>query len=152
MLYDNIVVSDTYQILTEKVFIKEENHILYAFWKTKALNKIIIFSWLVYHNRNLVWENLQKRNSDGPGIRWICKNHSEDNDHILLHCLLTTWVWKKILPYLASLIFSTPVLEILWNGGALKNLPDELSLFSFSGTSGSGRIESSSKIVEMISL
>lgn len=56
----NIMVSDIYYNLygTEAQYV--ENPILYAFWKTNTPIKIILFSWLVYHNNNLTWENLQK--------------------------------------------------------------------------------------------
>lgn len=57
-----------------------------VFWKTRCPLKIIIFSWLVFHDQNLTWENLQKRNSHGPTFCPLCRTNSENNLHLFLQC------------------------------------------------------------------
>lgn len=35
-------------------------------WKLSCPLKVIIFSWLVFYNKNVTWENLRKRDWNGP--------------------------------------------------------------------------------------
>lgn len=42
------------------------------------------FTWLVCPNKNLTWENLEKRLWYGPNMCPICKRDSENNNHIFL--------------------------------------------------------------------
>ena len=58
MKYGNIIVSDTYLSLCIEDAQQGNKYVLYTFWKTKIPIKIILFSWLVFHNKNLTWENL----------------------------------------------------------------------------------------------
>ena len=48
-----------------------------SFWKLSCPIKIILFTWLVFHNKNLTWDNLQKRNWCEPAICPICKSNEE---------------------------------------------------------------------------
>eukprot|EP00253_Pinus_taeda_P027689 PITA_27689 len=57
-----------------------------AFWKSGCPLKIIIFGWLVFHDRNLTWENLQKCKWCGPAICPLRRSNSENNLHIFLQC------------------------------------------------------------------
>jgi len=58
----NIMVADIYTSICGRGSWCVENPLLYAFWNTSIPIKIIFFSSLVYHNKNLTWENLQKQN------------------------------------------------------------------------------------------
>lgn len=57
----NIRVADVYIALCGRDDNNMENLILIALWKNHIPIKILYFSCLVYHNKNLMWENLQKR-------------------------------------------------------------------------------------------
>lgn len=60
-----------------------------SFWKTGVPLKITLFAWLVFHDKNLTWNNLQKRNWQGPAICYICFAGTEDNHHMFLNCHIT---------------------------------------------------------------
>lgn len=52
------------------------------FWKSGCPLKLIFFSWLVFHNKNLTWKNLRKRNWHGPSRCPMCESAEESNYHI----------------------------------------------------------------------
>lgn len=45
-----------------------------AFWKLGCSPKLIYFSWLVFYNKNLSWENLMKRQWHGPSRCLMCES------------------------------------------------------------------------------
>lgn len=82
----NIQVKDIYLALLNQLRDPSRNTFPFALWKVCFPTKIILFSWLVYHNRNLTWNNLQRRKWQGPSICMICLDNSEDNLHMFLLC------------------------------------------------------------------
>lgn len=90
--------------LTKKIF-------PYSLWKVNCPLKIIIFSWLVYHNKNFTWTNFQKRGWQGPAICSICSVNTEDNLHIFLKCLLSQSMWMQMATYSGFPTISHPSME-----------------------------------------
>jgi len=82
----NILVRDIYLSLLEKQRESPWNIFPFPLWKVSCPFKIILFPWLVYYNKNLAWNNLQKRSWQGPSICMICLADSEDNLHMFLLC------------------------------------------------------------------
>lgn len=66
------------------------------FLKTGCSIKIIIFAWLVFYDKNLTLENLQKRKWHGSAICPICRSNSENNLHFFLQCPQTRLIWQSI--------------------------------------------------------
>lgn len=90
------MVVDAYNTLSDREVQHLEISDFYKYWKTNIPIKIILFFWLVCHNKNLTWENLQKRQWHGPSICVICKNPKENIVHLFLKCPYTIEVWKKL--------------------------------------------------------
>lgn len=55
---------------------------------------MIMFLWLIWKNKNITWDNLQKRNQQGPGICYLYWNEGEDNNHLLLKCPYSVRIWR----------------------------------------------------------
>jgi len=47
-------------------------------------------------NNILTWQKLQQRGWMGPGMCHFCKNVSEENAHLFIHCSFTKSIWDKI--------------------------------------------------------
>eukprot|EP00253_Pinus_taeda_P024937 PITA_24937 len=69
-------------------------------WKSGCPLKMILFSWLVFHNKNLSWENLRKRNWHWPSRCSMCKLVEESNYHMFFQCK-SSW-------YELSLLYGFP--------------------------------------------
>jgi len=86
MSENNIVVADAYYQLC----FLQTNHPgdgwFAKFWSPLLPIKNIIFLWLIWRNKNLTWENLQKRNWSGPGYCVLCGDVAEDNTHLFRTC------------------------------------------------------------------
>lgn len=65
-----------------------------TFWKLCFPIKVILFAWLVFHNKDLTWDNLQKRNWSELAICHIFKSNEEKNYHIFLICPYSLKIWK----------------------------------------------------------
>lgn len=89
-----VFVKDIYLQLQQECSDRQDIIFPNIFWKSSCPNKIIIFVWLVFHNKNLTWANLQKRNWSGPAICLICKSNEETNYHIFLSCPHSLGIWK----------------------------------------------------------
>jgi len=92
----NILVRDIFLSLLEQQRESSWNFFPFSLWKSSYPIKIILFSWLIYHNKNLTWNNSQKRNWQGPSICLICLADSEDNLHMFLLCPHTELIWRKL--------------------------------------------------------
>lgn len=57
-----------------------------AFWNIGCTPKYIYFSWLVFYNKNLSWENLRKKLWHGPSRCQMCKLEEESNLHMFFQC------------------------------------------------------------------
>eukprot|EP00253_Pinus_taeda_P017832 PITA_17832 len=55
-------------------------------WKSGCPLKMILFSWLVFNNINLSWENLRKRSWHGPSRCAMCEAEEEPNLHMFFQC------------------------------------------------------------------
>ena len=67
-----------------------------SLWKVTCPLKMILFSWLVFTNRNLSWEVLQKRGWNGPGRYSMCHSDLETNDHMFFQCANTLQIWYEL--------------------------------------------------------
>lgn len=65
-------------------------------WKANCPLKSILFGWLLYHNRNLVWDVLQSKGWQGPSQCVFCHLALETNIHIFLHCPFTSSIWLEL--------------------------------------------------------
>lgn len=60
------------------------------------LENWVSYAWLVYYNKNLTWENLQKRQWSGPAIFPLCRSDSENNLHIFFQCPQSLLIWQRL--------------------------------------------------------
>lgn len=81
-----------------KISLKEIQNIeyrwFYSFWQINIPIKIVIFLWLTWRNKNLTLTNLQKKNHQGLGICYLCRQNSEGNEHLFLHFHKSVNIWK----------------------------------------------------------
>jgi hypothetical protein len=69
-------------------------------WKLKCLTKSKLFMWLLLHQKDPTWENLQKINFVGPSRCALCKQDFETNSHLFLNFTFTCSVWDELQRYL----------------------------------------------------
>lgn len=62
-----IEVEDTYYNLCTKEMHLTKICLFYKFWCTIFPSNIIMFLWLTWKNKNLTWDNPQKRKRQGSG-------------------------------------------------------------------------------------
>lgn len=125
---DELKVKEIYLVLARSMVSPFQYTFPISLWKIGVLYKIIHFSWLVFHNKILAWENLQKRHWQGPSICLLCKNGNENSNHIFLTCSYTYQLWKELAAYLGfHQIDHTDVKEaIRWWGSqkvAFRSIP-----------------------------
>lgn len=90
-----------------------------SLWKTSCSLRIIIFVSLVFHNKNLTWDNLQKRNWSGLAICPLCRSNIESNLHIFLLCPQSQMIWQNLDAHFGFSRTLSPPLRKLLNGGAI---------------------------------
>ncbi len=66
------------------------------FWKASCPPKFIYFSWHVFYNKNLTWENLRKRPWHGPSRCPLCGNDEETNLHLFIKCTSSSRIWYAL--------------------------------------------------------
>eukprot|EP00253_Pinus_taeda_P024795 PITA_24795 len=96
---NGIRVKDVYLNL---IGLKQSSHIPIfprIFWKAACPPKMIFFSWLSFHNKNLSQANLKKRGWLGPGLCPICRSDEEFNDHLFLQCKGSKQLWHALENY-----------------------------------------------------
>eukprot|EP00253_Pinus_taeda_P036565 PITA_36565 len=64
-----------------------------VFWKAGCPLKYIHFAWLVFHNKNLTWDNLRKRCRHGPSRSSMCEADEETNFHMFFQCPSIQQIW-----------------------------------------------------------
>ena len=64
-------------------------------WKVKAPLKIRAFLWVVINKLILTWDNLMKRNWQGPWFCVMCVAKEETVDHLFLRCPFTVHIWRQ---------------------------------------------------------
>lgn len=66
------------------------------FQKSSCPLKAILFSWLVFSNRNLSWEVLQRKDWMGPGRCVMCCQAPETNIHMFFQCPTLAKIWYEL--------------------------------------------------------
>lgn len=90
---ESINVRDIYRLLISDSRQQSISSFPSIFWKTGCQSKMVFFSWLTFHNKNLTWENLKKRGWLGPGLCPLCSSAEEDNSHLFLLCKESRHIW-----------------------------------------------------------
>lgn len=67
-----------------------------SFWKAPCPLKMTFFSWLLFHNRNLSWDNLQKRGWNGPSRCALCFADGDTNLHTFFQCHASKQIWYDL--------------------------------------------------------
>ncbi|WMV46587.1 hypothetical protein MTR67_039972, partial [Solanum verrucosum] len=62
-------------------------------WKSVSPTKVKCFTWLVTRGACLTHDKLQKRGRIIASRCYLCKEALETNNHLFLHCKVTTQVW-----------------------------------------------------------
>jgi len=92
----SIRVKDIYSSLIEDSFQVSAGLFPLTMWKVNCPLKCILFSWLVFNNRNLTWEALQRRGWQGPSRCVFCLSDLETNAHMFFQCLQTQHLWYDL--------------------------------------------------------
>eukprot|EP00253_Pinus_taeda_P006246 PITA_06246 len=87
-----------------------------SFWKAPCPLKMILFSWLLFHNRNLSWDNLQKHGWIGPSRCALCFADGETNLHTFFQCHASKQIWYDLSLHLVfpHLCFSSVQEGFFW--------------------------------------
>eukprot|EP00253_Pinus_taeda_P034692 PITA_34692 len=67
-----------------------------SYWKVACPTKMILLSWLIFWNRNLTWEVLQRKGWHGPGRCAFCRDAEESNLHMFFQCHVTQQIWYEL--------------------------------------------------------
>lgn len=146
-----VLVRDIYQSLIDQRVETSQKIFPYSLWKVCCPLKIVIFSWSLYHNRNLTWSNLQKRRWYGPAIWVICLANIEDNLHIFLSCPQSPNLWTRLATYYGfPNISHSSITEAFEWWVSQKVIWCRIPLIVFC-TYGSGELKESSKTARSIS-
>lgn len=68
--------------------------------------------WCAMENKVPTWDNIQKRNKQGPGWCYLCKNEEESTLHLFLGCPYIREVWRECTRLLG--------INCIWNGPSLQ--------------------------------
>jgi len=63
-------------------------------WKTKLPTKVICFCWTALYNSCLTQDNLSKRKLQLANRCYFCHKHTENVNHLLLHCPAASDLWN----------------------------------------------------------
>eukprot|EP00253_Pinus_taeda_P012614 PITA_12614 len=91
-----ILVKDVYSDLIHSMAPAPAPFFPTSLWKTGCPPRMIFFAWLLFNNRNLTWDNLQKRSWHGPSICFSCESDVEINLHIFFSCCLSLELWSDL--------------------------------------------------------
>ena len=112
-IYQHLLISDSVQM----------DHIFpTSLWETACPLQIIIYVWLVFHNENLTWENLQKRNWSGLAICPLCRSNTENNLHIFLLCPQSQMIWQNLAAHFGFKRTSFPSIPEAFKGWSDMNI------------------------------
>lgn len=86
-----------------------------CFWKACRM-KMIIFSLLLFRNKNLTWETLHLRSWQGPSRCSMCLNASESNLHMFFECPTSLIIWYDLSTHFVfpHIFFSSVQEGFLW--------------------------------------
>jgi hypothetical protein len=82
-------------------------------WKWDIQLKIKLFIWLAAENKILTWDNLQQRGWEGPSRCQLCKQDTENINHLFIHCSFTKSVWERLV--------TGQKFKNCWEGNTLSN-------------------------------
>jgi len=69
-------------------------------WEATCPLKMVLFSWLLFSDKNLTWEVIQRKGWQGPGRCQMCHSEVEKNAHMFFQCVASSSIWYEL-----SLIF-----------------------------------------------
>lgn len=130
----NVLVKDIYLSMMENFMDDSRRIFPKSFWKTGVPLKITLFAWLAFHDRNLTWTNLQKRNWHGPTICSIFFAEAEDNFHIFLNCHKTRILWNRLATHFGFVVIAhSSIMDALqwWSSQKTEWRPIPLLVFWF---------------------
>lgn len=97
---DPLVVRDVYSYITLQSLHDNTTSDFYKFSLKGIPTKIILFRWLVWRKKILMWDSIIKRGQSGLGRCALCLLHEEMVDHLFFSCPLVLLIWKLFSPYL----------------------------------------------------
>jgi hypothetical protein len=68
-----------------------------SIWKVKVPPRVAFFVWTATLRKILTLDNLRKRNIIVMEWCFMCKSFGESIDHLFLHCMVATELWRTIL-------------------------------------------------------
>lgn len=89
-------VKDLYVALSSGSAITDQLIFPPSLWKVSCPLKMILFTWLLFRNRNLSWEVLQKKGWQGPSRCVMCLNAVETNYHMFFQCPASRLIWYEL--------------------------------------------------------
>eukprot|EP00253_Pinus_taeda_P023722 PITA_23722 len=92
----SILVKDVYTDLFQSTAPAHAQLFPSPLWKTGCPPRMTFFAWLLFHNRNLTWDNLQKRSWHGPSLCSACVSDNETNFHIFFSGCITQDLWRDL--------------------------------------------------------
>lgn len=76
---------------------QELAHLAWAcLWVTGIWPKVSTFTWLLYHQRILTWDNLIKIGFQVPSYCPNCKEQGETIQHLMDSCHMANQLWEKL--------------------------------------------------------
>ena len=82
----------------QSMLVREETTFPYSsIWIPRAPTKVCFFAWLAARGVILTAENLRKRGITLVSWCYMCKSSGEEVDHLLLHCPVSSALWRAIL-------------------------------------------------------
>lgn len=90
-----------------------------SIWKLKCPMKARVFMWCLLENKIPTWDNLQKRQKEGPSWCTLCKNVEESMAYMLLSFpfIMKIWVEFKLKTDIATKWHGESFLEASNHGG-----------------------------------
>ena len=90
---ENFDVRSFYNTLASK----EASHFPWkSIWRSKALSRVVFFTWMAVLEKILTFDNLKKMNLIVINRCYLCKSNGETIDHHLLHCEIACSLWYAI--------------------------------------------------------
>lgn len=117
-----------------------------CFWKSGCPLKLILFSWLVFNNRNLSWKNLRRRSWQGPSDALWAKLRRSLTSICSSNATRLFRSGMNSLYFMVSLTLFLLQSRLPSNGWASKSTPRDPCLLLLAGAYGSGEMLKSSKI------
>lgn len=94
---NRFTVSIAYKLINEE-HREYEQRVWLHLWKTRAPNKIRVFSWLVRRSRVMCNMERNRRGFSPTEACSICGDQCEDVDYVLLKCTNAREVWHHVFP------------------------------------------------------